>query len=136
MKTSIATICFALALCACAATNANDKTTVSVSHDPTFGQQPNNDLAMDTLNTRDNTIQTVPMRPEVEEANYYRSVNHIIDIQRAEYLQLTMCAEVHGKSTYCNDVRKKLCTVDELIDTRGDIHRKPYCHDPLTNRQQ
>jgi hypothetical protein len=135
MKTAMVSIGLIMALCSCAATNAADKTTVAVYQvAPNYGQEPTNDLKIDALNTRDNTTQTVAMLPETEEANYYASINRIIDKMRAENLQLTMCAEVHGDSSYCKDLRKKLCVVDELIDTRSDIHRKPYCHDPLTNR--
>jgi hypothetical protein len=132
MKAIAATIGLVMALCSCAGANANDKTTVFVSrsNDPEY-VGPKNDLTLDAVNIRDNTVQTVPMDPKVEEANYYHSVNHIIDIQKAEYLQLTMCSEVHGNSSYCKDLNKKLCGVDELIDTRGDIHRKPYCSSRL-----
>ena len=135
MKTAMVSIGLIMALCSCAATNAADKTTVAVYQvAPNYGQEPTNDLKIDTLNVRDNTTQTVAMLPETETSNYYASVNRIIDKMRAENLQLTMCAEVYGNSGYCKDLRKKLCVVDELIDTRSNIHRKPYCHDPLTNR--
>ena len=138
MKTAMVSIGLMIALCSCASTNTattTDKTTVAVYQvAPHYGQEPTNDLKIDTLNVRDNTMQTVPMSPETETSNYYASVNRIIDKMRAENLQLTMCAEVHGNSSYCKDLRKKLCVVDELIDTRSNIHRKPYCHDPLTNR--
>ena len=45
---------------------------------------------------------------------------------RDENLQLAMCVEVNGAKA-CLPMLAQFCTADSLVDSRGDMHKKPFC---------
>lgn len=74
----------------------------------------------------------VPVSPRTvsvwqEEQNYLHSLSNIQQQFRDEELQLEICWQVHSDDGYCRALLKSLCKVDEHLDSRGAIHRKPYC---------
>lgn len=121
MKT-IATMGVVLALCSCGAS-----TTERTHYASTQDNRPPTDFELEVANARDNTLQVVPMDPKVEQTKYEASLVHINEEMKTEYLQLQMCSETYDMGQYCKDMLKRFCLVDELIDTRSDIHKKPYC---------
>ena len=79
---------------------------------------------------------TVNDRPEckyevvmTEEQIYQHSLDQLRSEMEDENLQLQMCAEAHGSkdNVCCKELRKNFCTTDQLVDSRGGRHKKPYC---------
>jgi hypothetical protein len=61
-----------------------------------------------------------------EEKAYWKSLENITTKIRNEALDIAICKEVE-KDSGCTVMLKYYCEVDELVDSRGGHHDKPYC---------
>lgn len=116
---------FFLLLCSCS------NNSVPAKQPPAFDArdyEPPTDFEWSLKDRTETFPVSMPMDKTTEEQNYTASISRINSDFADEQLQLRMCSEVHKNSDgYCASLLKRFCAVDEYLDTRGHIHRKPYC---------
>lgn len=71
-----------------------------------------------------------------EKETYNTSVNTInqtINREAQEWAHCGVESKLGAKDPTCKAMLKEFCSIDVLIDSRGEAHRKPYCPvDPST----
>ena len=84
---------------------------------------PPTDLDL-TINDRKPSNRPIIIRNEDEQ--YRNSLRKIRETIETEYLNYTICLSVKPKQE-CDAYLKEVCRVDVQLDSRGVIHKKPYC---------
>ena len=120
MKLSLLVI---VCMCACAPHSSSTKST-SARLDQSYYDPPGtNDLIIKD--------RKLAQRQAIvnEEKVYQQSLDNITSRVRTEALNLQICKEIskEDKSNDCRPMHKQYCEVDELVDSRGAWHKKPYC---------
>ena len=122
MKTIALTFIAALA-CTCA---SSPQPTVATSQ--TTSVTPTNQTTDWHARVEADRQLTEQMNVVRERLTYQRSVSMIAAQFSDEELQLQMCYQVHtDHSAYCFTFLHKLCEIDTVIDSRSDVHVKPFC---------
>ena len=126
MRTLLA-IAACACMCACASRQTQSTAMEKYYYNPVDSLPPS---SFPELTVSDH--RTVKARPPVvevdEQTKYTQSLAHIRKTFRDEVLILTMCVDSHSDDTSeCASLKKKMCEVDQLIDSKGDHHSKPYC---------
>jgi hypothetical protein len=89
--------------------------------DQSFYETPHTDSFVVNDNHKDRQPQ------EVSEIDTYNaSIAHINAVMRQETTQLSLCRYSDNESD-CGALRRRICWVPEMIDSRGGIHLKTYC---------
>ena len=82
--------------------------------------------------------RNVPQHPVVvedEQQTYHRSLANIDQTMLTEVNDYSQCLDLERAvvkaqrvpAVYCSRVLARMCAVDQMIDSRGGIHKKPYC---------
>jgi hypothetical protein len=120
-------MCVFVCLCACSSTQ---KVASTPTNDTYYPPDPTPPFSFPVLTVLD--IRNEPVHPvivaEDEQTKYEESVNRIEKEIREEGLQVQMYAAVYGSnSKEYKAFLKNSCSIDVLLDSRGDHHNKPYC---------
>jgi transglutaminase-like putative cysteine protease len=65
-----------------------------------------------------------------EEATYQASIEKITDTINRDAARYSQCLIQYDNKS-CQPLLKELCAVDELIDSRSEVHKKPMCFPPF-----
>ncbi len=130
MKTTMM-VFLAVTMCACGSSQSKPKMELHYS-DPAENLPPTDfEMAVGDHRTPAHTSLPAPVVTEqTEQARYEESMKGINQTFADETLQLMMCVDEYKKPSerhVCVDLKKKLCEITELIDSKGNRHPKPYC---------